>query len=591
VGENGRVPEPAPLDSVPELLAGLRSAGVGRGDPVAVALVPGRGLGLAAAGADWALLDPEPARAMALVEESLRPRWVWWSQDTAAVLAAAGVRLATCWDLAAVHRLLLGGWRAEPGPLWAALHELAASSIPGMGQLDLLTPTGDDGDDLADPVRPDGHLRPEWASGGWAMDPRRWARWAATALAAAARQRDRLDRVPVAGDPAATARSESAVELLCAELFEVGLPVDRGRAEELLGTLIGPRPRDEAQARELQRRRDDAVRDLAPGAGELDLRNPAQVKRLLADVGVDVPDTRAWRLEGLAHVHPVVPALLAWRKAERIATTYGYRWLDEHVGADDRLRGRWSSSDGAAGRMTAQAGLHNLPAELRPVVTAEPGHVLVRADLGQIEPRVLAAVSSDRALAAATADDDLYSPVAARLGVARPVAKVAVLAAMYGQTSGAAGEALRGLESAYPTAMRYLRDAYEQGRRGRDVRTFGGRVVRIGSPPAGLDDAARRTAVAARGRFARNAVVQGAAAEVFKVWAVTVRARAAALDSRIVLCLHDELLLHVPTEHGGAVAELLHACLGEAARRWFPAASVRFVADVSVIRQWSEAKA
>jgi DNA polymerase-1 len=123
------------------------------------------------------------------------------------------------------------------------------------------------------------------------------------------------------------------------------------------------------------------------------------------------------------------------------------------------------------------------------------------------------------------------------------------------------------------------------------VRTFGGRLVRIGSPPAGLDDSARRTAVAARGRFARNAVVQGAAAEVFKVWAVTVRARAAALDARIVLCLHDELLLHVPTEHGPAAAELLHACLAEAARRWFPAASVRFVADVGVIRQWSEAKA
>ena len=592
MGQNGRVPEPAPLDSVPELLAGLRAAGVRRGDPVAVALVPGRGLGLAAGGgAGWALLDPEPAHAVALVEEALRPRWVWWSQDTPAVLAAARVRLATCWDLAAAHRLLFGGWRAEPGLLWAALHELAASSIPGMGQLDLLSPTGDDGDDLENPVRPDGHLRPEWVSGGWTRDPGRWARWAATALVAATRQRDRLDRLGVAGDPPSTARSESAVELLCAELFEVGLPVDRSLAEELLGTLIGPRPRDEAQARELQRRRDDQVRDLVPGAGELDLRNPAQVKRLLADVGVDVPDTRAWRLEGLAHVHAVVPALLAWRKAERIATTYGYRWLDEHVGADGRLRGRWSGSDGAAGRMTAQAGLHNLPAELRPVVTAEPGHVLVRADLGQIEPRVLAAVSGDRALAAATADDDLYSPVAARLGVARPVAKVAVLAAMYGQTSGAAGEALRGLESAYPTAMRYLRDAYEQGRRGRDVRTFGGRLVRIGSPPAGLDDSARRTAVAARGRFARNAVVQGAAAEVFKVWAVTVRARAAALDARIVLCLHDELLLHVPTEHGPAAAELLHTCLAEAAQRWFPAASVRFVADVSVIRQWSDAKA
>ena len=61
------------------------------------------------------------------------------------------------------------------------------------------------------------------------------------------------------------------------------------------------------------------------------------------------------------------------------------------------------------------------------------------ADLGQVEPRVLAAVSRDEAFAAATREDDLYAPVAQRLGVERSVAKIAVLAAMYGQRSGAAG--------------------------------------------------------------------------------------------------------------------------------------------------------
>ena len=170
--------------------------------------------------------------------------------------------------------------------------------------------------------------------------------------------------------------------------------------------------------------------------------------------------------------------------------------------------------------------------------------MLVRADLGQIEPRVLAAISGDRALTAATADDDLYAPVAARLGVERAVAKIAVLAAMYGQTSGTAGEALRGMESAYPTAMRFLRSASEEGRAGRFVQTFGGRIVPMWPTP---DDAGRgksaRSIAAARGRFARNAVVQGAAAEFFKAWALTVRARTAVLGAEIVLCLHDELLL------------------------------------------------
>ena len=62
--------------------------------------------------------------------------------------------------------------------------------------------------------------------------------------------------------------------------------------------------------------------------------------------------------------------------------------------------------------MTASAGLHNMPADMRGAVVAEPGHVFVRADLGQIEPRVLAAVSGDAALAQATLDDDMYAPVA-----------------------------------------------------------------------------------------------------------------------------------------------------------------------------------
>ena len=71
-----------------------------------------------------------------------------------------------------------------------------------------------------------------------------------------------------------------------------------------------------------------------------------------------------------------------------------------------------------------------------------------------------------------------------------------------------------------------------------------------------LDDREGRSRAAAQGRYGRNAMVQGAAAEFFKVWAVTVRSRAAALDARVVLCLHDELLVHAPAEHGAAVAGL-----------------------------------
>jgi DNA polymerase-1 len=104
--------------------------------------------------------------------------------------------------------------------------------------------------------------------------------------------------------------------------------------------------------------------------------------------------------------------------------------------------------------------------------------------------------------------------------------------------------------------------------------------------PKGNDSPAR---AAARGRYGRNALIQGAAAELFKMWAVTVRARAGA-GTRIVLCLHDELLVHTPADRGEAMARLVDDCLQEAARRWAPGAPVRFISDTSVVRRWSDAK-
>ncbi len=280
-----------------------------------------------------------------------------------------------------------------------------------------------------------------------------------------------------------TVWSESAAAVLCLELERDGLPVDRAAAEDLIAASAGARPLDDADAARIRGERDALVLRHARGRERTDLRNPAQVRDLLLSVGVDVPNTRAWVLEPYRHTHPLVDALLRWRKDERIATTYGYRWLDDHVGSDDRLRGGWTACDGAAGRMTAQNGLHNLPAPLRPAICAAPGHVFVRADLGQIEPRVLAVVSADRAFAEATRADDLYAPVAAKLGADRPKAKVAVLAAMYGQRSGAAGEALKDLERAYPVAMGLLDRAYADGVARRPVRTWGGRLIRFGGVP------------------------------------------------------------------------------------------------------------
>jgi DNA polymerase-1 len=567
---------------VAELVAWLRRAGVARGNPAGLVVAPGGAVVAVAVAAVGTWTGADVAE-VGLADAELRPRWVTWSGSTAAACAAAGVRLATCWDIAAVHRMLFGGWRADAGLAWARLRGRPAPDAARAGPPDLFELS----DDSDDPMGPDGLLRPSWVNGGWAGSADRAARWAALAVEVAALQRAELTKV-AADRPMAvpTAASESAAELLCAELSLDGLPVNRVLAEELLTGIIGARPRSDGEALRQRAARDAHVLRHAPTSATADLRSPAQVLSLLRRVGVDVPDTRASRLRELTDKHPLVGALLEWRKAERIATTYGYAWLDAHLGADGRLRGEWTGSDGAAGRMTASAGLHNMPAVLRTAVVAEPGHVFVRADLGQIEPRVLAAVSGDAALAAATLSEDLYAPVAAALGVDRPIAKVAVLGAMYGQTTGHGAQALRRLKAAYPVAMAYLDAGDRAGQAGRDLRTYGGRLVSMSGP--GLGSPAQ---AAARGRYGRNALVQGAAAEFFKMWAVTVRARAAELDGQIVLCLHDELLLHVPSGHGVAVSRLVDECLRETASRWAPGTAVSFIADTRVLAAWSDAKA
>ena len=74
----------------------------------------GEAVGFAVGGMLISLVSIDWAPAVALLDRELRPRWVCWSNATAAQLLAHGVRLATCWDIVAAHRLLYGGWRADP---------------------------------------------------------------------------------------------------------------------------------------------------------------------------------------------------------------------------------------------------------------------------------------------------------------------------------------------------------------------------------------------------------------------------------------------------------------------------------------------
>lgn len=556
----------------------------------AVAFHPTTGLGVVVDRNPTFVPTHDAAAFVSAVDERCAPRWAWWDQRTPHALVGAGIAVQRCWDVVAVHRLLEGGWRWHIATVWASLHDLDPATIPRLGQLGLLDQPADDGGDPDQPIQIDGHLRPEWTAGAWSSSGTALTAWAATAATAAELQTERLQS---RADPAraiSTAHAESGASTLCAELERSGLPIDVEVAEHILETHVGPRThtvRDEDDQRE---KRDALVLRHVEPPQPVNLRSSEDVRAMLRRLDVEVEDTRAWRLERVRDAHPVVGALLAWRKAERLATTYGYRWLDDHVDGG-RLRGEWSSSDGSAGRMTASAGLHNLPADLRPAIRAEGGHAFVRADLGQVEPRVLASVSGDAAFIAATASPDLYDEVATQLGVYRGAAKLAVLGAMYGATTGESAHALRRLERAYPTAMAYLEDAARRGVHKVDAYTIGGRRIRLsGAGDESGDIDAARNAAASRGRYARNAVIQGAAAEFFKVWALVVRSELASRRAEIVLCLHDELLVHTPADIAEDVATLVREGVDRAARIWSPSPATRFVADVQVIERWSDAK-
>lgn len=529
------------------------------------------------------LVGDEKAHHFASVAEAAasgvfaEARLVWWNaRSVRAYLNQVAVQ--RCWDLAAVHRMIVGGTRDDPAACWALSQHLSPPAVQGAaGPPDLFAPSG------VQPITAGAHLPADAGSPQWLREPAHRVAWGRAALTVARWQHDQLaTRV---GDLSA-AFSESGAAALCVELERTGLPVDRAMLGRLITWWAGPRPADESDAAKTRRRRDELVWQHTPGQVQIDLRNPIVVRDMLRQAGIRVDDTRAWHLEPYRAGSPLVDALLTWRKAERIATTYGWHWVDTCVGNDDRLRGQWDASDGGAGRMTAGSGLHSLPTTLRPAVAAAPDHVLVRADLGQIEPRVLAVVSRDPALAQASRADDLYSGVAAELGVDRPTAKIAMLAAMYGQTSGDAGRVLDRFERTYPTAMNFLRAAALAGETGVGVTTYGGRLV---PASASADDTVASTR--ARGRFTRNAVVQGAAAEFFKAWALTVRAAVRPLGGEIVLCLHDELLVHTPAAQADSTLSAVNQALQDAARRWSRAAPVRFVSDTSVIHRWSEAKA
>jgi DNA polymerase-1 len=324
------------------------------------------------------------------------------------------------------------------------------------------------------------------------------------------------------------------------------------------------------------------------------------VLRAFSRQGIQLPNTRAWVLQRVEH--PAVPLLLEYKELYRIWTAHGWSWLDQWV-LGGRFHAEYVAGGVVSGRWaTRGGGALQIPKVVRRAVVADPGWTFVVADAGQLEPRVLAAVSGDRRLAEAARGGDLYAALATdSFGGDRAKAKVALLGAMYGQTGGQAVPALAVLRRSYPTAWEYVEEAARTGEAGGLVRSWLGRTcpppsvtwreVPGDEPTEGSEgDGPPRAGAAARarGRFTRNFVIQATAAE----WALTLLA---ALRGRLtgaaqmVFFQHDEVVVHTPAELAeevvGAVVDA-----GERARRLlFGDSPVRFPLDVSVVNCYADA--
>ncbi|SCG68851.1 bifunctional 3'-5' exonuclease/DNA polymerase [Micromonospora humi] len=522
------------------------------------------------------------AAAVADREAADRPRWVWASgAGVYPTLLRAGVRLDRCHDVELTEALLLGhaGRWGEPRALPAAWARLTGAPVPPDPAPRAPEPPGHGQGALFDP--PSGPPGP-----GITALTRVYA--------------DQLARIAGTEHPGRfrlLVAAESAGALIAAEMGAVGLPWRVDVHDAILAELLG----DASPVGGPPRRLADLQAGIAAAFGvrRLHADSPAELLRAFARAGVELPNTRAWVLRGVEH--PAVPLVLEYKELYRIWTAHGWAWRDAWV-SGGRFHPEYVPGGVVSGRWaTRGGGALQIPKVIRRAVVADPGWTFVVADAGQLEPRVLAAVSGDERLAAAGGAGDLYAALARDAFAGdRARAKVALLGAMYGQTGGAAVPALAVLRKNYPTAFGYVEAAARTGEAGGLVRSWLGRTCPPGgvgfadgdeTAPDGEVDRHSPSARAARsrGRFTRNFVIQATAAEWASTLLATLRTELVGTDAELVFFQHDEVIVHCPVEAAGAVTEAVTAAGARATRLLFGDTPVRFPLDLSTVDCYADA--
>jgi DNA polymerase-1 len=398
---------------------------------------------------------------------------------------------------------------------------------------------------------------------------------------------------------------ENPLVQILAKMEHVGIAVDRVELQRLSDRLHAEVQRLSALLQEVVGR-------------AFNINSPIQLRDILYTQRGLVPgkktktgfSTDAATLEKLRDEWPefIVP-LLQYREVEKLRSTYGEGLLAE-IAPDGRIHATFNQTVARTGRLSSDApNLHNIPVrseegrQFRQCFVPGPGSVLLVADYNQIELRCIAHLAQDPGLIQAFASgQDIHNATAARVfGVApadvnldqRSKAKMVSYGLAYGMESYGLGQRL-GIPTeeasvildayfaAFPKVRAYMDATVKQARmRGYTETLFGRR-----RPIPELSNSNFRIRQAGE-RQAMNAGIQGLAADIFKVALVRIDEAlvSGGFDSKVILQVHDEVIVEVPEDEREAVGPLVIDIMHDAAQLDVP-----LEVNVSWGSTWAAAK-
>lgn len=315
-------------------------------------------------------------------------------------------------------------------------------------------------------------------------------------------------------------------------------------------------------------------------------------------------------LQTFAHKHRIVDLILEYRGVKKLLSTYVEALAQLVNRTTGRIHTSFNQAVTATGRLSStNPNLQNIPVRdemgrriRKAFIPSDDDHLLLSADYSQVELRLMAHLSGDESLIAAFEHgEDIHAATAARL-FGKPLAEVtpeerrraktANFGIIYGISPFGlsqrleiprkeAKEIIDGYFRSYPKVKEYMDRVVEKAREEGFVATIFGRRRY-------LNDIASHNAVA-RGLAERNAVnapIQGSAADIMKIAMIDVHRRFAAegIRSRVILQVHDELVVDMLREEQEQVVRIVTESMESAARL-----KVRLVADAGVGRNWLEA--